>query len=426
MLAVLCALALAAIPDLVFAEQDGSSLAAILDLPRGRVFVGQGIEARLVVAAGARPPSVSIAPGDGVDVVRLGGVEVQPRSSTEIGAVRNVVNMYRFPLRIIPRKDGPLAIPAIRVEVDGRTGVVPPRTIKALAPPPAGRTSAFLGGVGAVAATAEARPAAIRLGESFEYRITLDGPGSIGSVKPASIPSVRRLAPGWRVEHLPPESVVEPPSRTFRVQVRPDQPGAFNLGPFLVSTLDPASGTYRTTAANGVTIRVVDVAVFDAGSLGVDRNRGRSSPWPRLAVASGLIGSALLVLIARYRSARSRTVKPARVARELIARLPRSSDRTDLVKAATAALAEFLGKVGGRPPGVLTPQEASRWTGSLSGRSDLADAAAVLVASCDQTLYASGGTASLGDDPFELAVFVLKGLGESSGVGKPREAPGTA
>ena len=426
MLAVFCALVFAATPDLVFAEQDGASLAAILDLPRGRVYVGQGIEARLVVAAGARRPTLTIARGDGVEVLRLPGVEVQPRSSTEIGAVRSVVNMYRIPLRIIPRKDGPLTIPTIRVEVDGRTGVVPPRTIKALAPPSAGRTATFLGGVGTVTATAEARPVAIRLGESFEYRITLDGPGSIGSVQPASIPAIRQLAPGWRVERLPPEGVVDPPSRTFRVQVRPDRSGSFNLGPFLVSTLDPASGTYRTTATNGVAIRVVDVAVFDGASVEVAQIRGRSALWPGVTMAGGLIASAVLVLIARYRSARLGTVNPARVARELIARLPRSSDRSATVRAGTAALADFLGRVGGRPPGVLTPQEASRWAGTLSGRSDLADAAAVLVASCDHTLYANGGAPSVGDDPFDLAVFVLKGLGESSEVEKPREAPGTA
>ena len=426
MFAILGALVLAAMPDLVFADQDGPTLAAILDLPRGRVYVGQGIEAWVVVAAGAQPPTLSIGKADGVEVLRIGGIEVQARSSTEIGAVRNVVNTFRLPLRILPRKDGPVATPAIRVQVEGRAGVVPPRTIMVLAPPAAGRSAAFLGGVGTITATAEARPTAVRLGESFEYRVTLDGPGSIGSVEPASIPALRRLAPGWRVERLPPEGAVDPPSRTFRIRVRPDLPGTFNLGPFLVSTLDPTSGTYRTTATNSVTIRVVDVPVFDGASIKVAQHQGRSPLWAGLVMASGLIASALLVLIAKYRAARSRTVDPARVARQLIARLPRDADRSGAVNAATAALAEFLGRVGGRPPGVLTPQEASRWAVQLSGRSDLAEAASRLVASCDQTLYANRAPTSSKDDVLGLAVFVLEGLGESSEVEKPREAPGTA
>src|SRR4051812_39385183 len=88
--------------------RDDAPLRPTLDLPAGRPYVGQPIEASLRVVAGATRPGLTVAPNRDFDVYPLNGVEVRPLSSTSIGRAREVTNAYRIPLRFVPKRAGSL------------------------------------------------------------------------------------------------------------------------------------------------------------------------------------------------------------------------------------------------------------------------------------------------------------------------------
>ena len=352
---------------------------ASLIVPRGRHYVGEPIRAVVQVVAGADRPFLKLGSSDAVDVAALGGVEVHVRSSSTIGTATETTNLYRFPVRIVAKRAGTHAVPTIRATVDGREVAATPAKITALVPPAAGRTSTFLGGIGRATATAEARPDSVRLGDSFEYRLTLEGPGSVGS----DAPTVSHE--GWRVDPLPADSVVDPPSRTFRYRVRPDRPGPATIPPVRIATFDPASLTYQTTAANGVKLRVVDVAEFDPSRVTVSK---ADPPRGRTAMAFGAAGLAVAAAslrLAKWRARRARRVNLARIAVALADGLRTSRGHGDAVN---AALAEFFRVGGGRPPGALTPGEAADAALAMTDSEGLARRAAKLVAACDESAYA--------------------------------------
>jgi len=420
-----------AIPSVMFltaclaiAQEPRSSLPISIELPRGRVYVGQAVDARLVIVAGAATPTISLGATDAVSLVALGRVEVTPRSSTTIGRATETTNVYRFPIRIVPKRAGTHSLPPIRAAVEGRTGILPPRTITAMVPPPSGRTSTFLGGIGRVEASVEVQPDSIRLGETFELRLRLDGPGSVGSAEPIAAAVLGRDGARWRSELLLSDVVAEPPSRTFRYRVRPDRAGTVTIPPFRVSTFDPASSTYQTTATRAVRIRVVDVPSFNAESVAIPTvaRRGRGG---LIAAIVALAGSGLGIAFVRWRIRQRGKIDPAKVASRLIAGLPETDDRTTIGAAVNVALAEFLHVVADRHPGAITPGEARASVHDLTGADDLAERAENLVELCDRSLYAEDGR---GRDPGTVraeAIALLKAMASGRTSREPREAPGT-
>lgn len=411
-----------------FGDQSDPPLPVRVEIPAGRVYVGQAIEARVLVTAGSVPPKLTFGNVPAVDVVALGGVEVVPRASTSIGTRTETTNLYRFPVRIVVRRSGTHPLPQIRASIDERTGIATSRSITAVVPPSAGRTSTFLGGVGRMAVRVEAVPESMRLGESFELRIRLDGPGSISSVEPSASAVLGRDGASFRVESLPAEVAVNPPSRTFRYRVRPDRAGLTTIPPFRVSTFDPASSTYQTFLGNAVRMRVVDVPAFDERDLTTPPitgpGRGRTIAGVLAGIALALAG--VVVAFARWKLRRDRWVNPSRTSAHLIAGL-RSLDEDDRIgEAVVASLATYLNLVGGRPPGALTPEEARRSVIDLTGSSELGQRAARLVADCDRTLYAGGREAGSEGSVRESAIRLLAELADVAPRAKPREAPGTA
>lgn len=397
-----------------------------LELPRGRIYVGQAVEGRVTVIAGASRPALLVDPGRDVEVISLGQRDVQPLASSSIGTASTITNRYGFAIRVVPKRAGPLALPPIRVTVDGRTGTMPPRTIVATAPPSAGRTAAFLGGVGPIEVRAEAQPTSIRLGEAFEYGLTLSGPGAIGSSEP---PTLAPANPGWRVEHLPEESVVNPPSRTFRARIRPDRPGDAAVPAHIVSTLDPETGTYRAGASGAVRVRVVDVPNFDANEIVAPETSGRQRRLAGIAalVAGGLmLASGGIIVALRRRVLRRGRFDPRQFAERAIARLTQEPDAA-FGRMANRDIATLLERLGGRPDGEVTPEDARVWVLKIFGNAGLADRAALAVQQCDRLLYAGASPESAAPEARRQFCDLLSALSHSAiDAEKPREAPGTA
>ena len=114
------------------------------------------------------------------------------------------------------------------------------------------------------------------------------------------------------------ESVVEPPARTFRYRLKPVRSGVQTVGPILVSSLDPVSSTYRTTATKAITVRVIDVPNFDTAILpSVDV----SDRVPGLTIMAtlGLLFALSLIGLAKFRHAQRSRLRPSRLAAELVA-----------------------------------------------------------------------------------------------------------
>lgn len=412
-----------------FPTAEERPIRASWEIARGPIYVGQGVEAHLNVVASATRPTTEMPKTESLDLVPLSGIEVRPLAATGIGDVVEVTNAYRIPVRIVPRRAGKLILPPIRIEADGRMGTVPPRTIAVRAAPTLGRTSAFLGGVGTVVASAEARPSAVRVGDPFEYRITLEGPGAVGSVGPPRLDGLDRLGLGIRVEPQPDEATVEPPRRTFRFRLRPIRAGDAAIPPFRVSWLDPATGSYRVTATRSVPIRVVDVPEFDPARVAFPDVSGRRANRAVAAAGVGLAGLLLaggVLLFAKWRTAKSRKVNPRRIADGLASRVAGIEDPDSLVVAANEAVVEFFNAVSGRPPGVLTPGEARAWAKALTGRDDDAERAERLIAILDRWRYGEDHNLAAEEEPRAMTITLLKDLGKYSEAGKPREAPGTA
>lgn len=409
--------------------QDAPPVAPTWELARGPYYAGQGIEARIRTVAGGTKPVVAVPTFPGADVVLLPGVEVRPLTASAIGNTVARINEYRIPVRIVPRQSGRVVIPALKIEADGREQVLPSRSLTILAPPNVGRPATFLGGIGRIDAVAEIRPISVRVGDAFEYRIRLEGPGSIGSTGRPNVSGLDRLGLGLRLDPLAPEVAVDPPSRTLRFRVRASVAGSRSLPPFLVSWLDPISRTYMTTASRAVSIRVVDVPEFRPGDLDLPATRSGRGSWTLWMIALGLGGLIVatgLITWARRRATTRRHAHPRTLATELIRRLERVDDAGTLPLEANRSLVEFLERIAGRTPGVLTPGDASAWVAAMGGTEALAASSARLIAICDRTLYGASPGDATGEELRTLAIAVLRDLGNRPGGEKPREAPGTA
>lgn len=396
-----------------------------LEIPRGPYYVGQSIDAKVAAIAGAARPTLSLGTSANFELVALGGVEVMPLASSTIGNATSKTNLYRFPVRIVARRAGnALVLPSIQVSTDEGKRTVAPRTLSVATPPSDGRTGAFLGGVGRVKSVAAVEPPSIRLGETFEYRLKLEGAGSLGSTVPlaGAILGANTTA---RVDVLPIDRTFEPPTAVIRLRIRPDRPGMFSIPPFLVATFDPATRKYQTTASNGVGVRVVDVPNFDPGlakSMPVRASGGT------VAIGAGLAGlafAASLLCWSRFRRNRSQDVDPRAVAEDLVCWLSAEGDES-IGRGASFVLAEFFRRVGERPPGVLTPDEARGWSLQLGGPTTLADRVAGVIASSDRQLYGAWNPATDAADVRAAVCEILRELAACARLEKPREAPAAA
>ena len=101
LLLVACALAICR-----SGEQQSEPVPVRLEIPGGRLFAGQAVEASLVVEGDSNLPILLIGKAESIGIVPLGRVEVHPRSASAIGEKSEITNIYRFPVRLIARKPG--------------------------------------------------------------------------------------------------------------------------------------------------------------------------------------------------------------------------------------------------------------------------------------------------------------------------------
>ena len=424
LLLVACALAICR-----SGEQQSEPVPVRLEIPGGRLFVGQAVEASLVVEGDSNLPILLIGKAESIGIVPLGRVEVHPRSASAIGEKSEITNIYRFPVRLIARKPGTWPLPAIRTTVDARIGVVPNRLITVLAPPSIGRTSAFLGGVGPLRVTSEVQPETVTRGEPFEFRLRLEGPGSINSVEPPNVLGRDRNRVSWQVDSLPPESTLEPPTRTFRFRVVPDRAGVLSIPPIRISTFDPVTGTYQTTASKAVPIQVIEVPAFDATQLG-PRPRLSSRPsklvWVVMSGSAGLIFAGCLRFYAQIYASRKLRITPHALAKTLISQIQCARGLKATSESVMSSLCEFFGRMADRAPGAMTPEEAHELANSFSSLPELADQVARVVRLSDHALYAKEGQEESEAELRTLATVVLCQLGTSTNAGVRREASAAA
>jgi hypothetical protein len=423
-LLVACALALCRL-----SEQESEPVPPRLDIPAGRLYAGQAVEAFLLVEGDSNLPILSIGKGDGIGIIRLGSVEIRPRSASGIGEKTEIKNTYRFPVRLIARKPGTWPLPAIRATVDARTFAVPGRSLTIFAPPSNGRTSAFLGGVGSLRAISEVRPETVSFGEPFEFRLRLEGPGSIGSTEPSSVLGRDRDRATWRVEPLPPESTIDPPSRTFRFRINPDRSGAHSIPPLRISTFDPVTSSYQTTATKAVPIRVIDVPGFDSRQLGPEpwvKSPSSKLVWVVLSGSAGLALAGCLLAYVRFRASRKLRISPRTLAETLISQIQCARGLKETSESVMSSLCEFFGRMADRAPGAMTPEEASELTLSYSGSQEIANQVAQTVRLSDQALYAKERQEESEAELRSLATEVLRQLGTSTIAGMRREASAAA
>jgi hypothetical protein len=403
------------------AGQSSEPLQVRAEVAPSRHFAGQGFELVVAVVAADMRPRVDLPQLAGARVWMI-GTEFRPISASSIGPTVAQENLFLTRLRVVANRAGALEIPAIRAQLDNRSGRSRPLHLTIERVPLEGRPAEFLGGIGPFSLLAEAVPKLARVGQEIEFRIKVSGPAAWGITGRPELRHYERLTPRLTIAPRADEVTDEPPSRTFVYRIRLTRAGELVLPPVAIAAFDPAIGRYITRVTPGVPIRAVAVAAFDPSRLnmGESRSGARLSTW--LAWAAWVLSATALVAAFRLVSrVRSRLRQAARqgpaAARRHAARLARSldsrrhrfdrksiSEHDQLVGTDRAPTSSFQAarivsegmirylELGmGRPPGALTPDEASESIAHLTGSDDLAEHARQLTAWCDVAMYRNVG-----------------------------------
>jgi hypothetical protein len=365
----------------------------LAQVPAKSYYVGQAIELRIGAEAGTERPQV-VPPSIPDIEISLIDNTLSPLGATGIGSQTSERNLFITRFRLIPHHAGLLRIPPVRVRLGARSGVSHPLSIPVQSLPPAGRTSAFLGGVGPFEVTAEASPSTLRVGQDFLYTVLVSGPAARGMSRGPDLSRLEKLALGLQVEPLTPSAVDSPPSRAFRFRIRATHAGTAALPPVLIAALDPETAHYVTKATPKVSIRVVDVPRFDPTALDYPNPPAiaPSTPGPwrwsreRLAALAGvvLVPALVIALVAAIRRGRN---DPGRVLVRSARRLDPRQGAAATARRITDSLAEYLERSHGRPRGALTPVEARSAIALGTQDTHLGERSARLVAACDRARY---------------------------------------
>jgi hypothetical protein len=370
-----------------------------------RYFVGQAIEVRVGIVAQGERPKVFPPRVEGAEITKVDEAFRQIGVSG-IGDSVSESNLFLSRFRVIPSRPGPLSIPPFHARVDARSGASKPIGLDIQPLPSQGRPASYLRGVGRLGAKAEAVPSSVRVGQTFDYRLILDGPGARGATQWPLLTEFEAIK-GLKVEPSSTDVVADPPSRIFHVKIRPTLPGDLALPSIPVATFDPALRRYIETRAPSVSVRVVDVPRFDPASLEasvpkIDAHAPVQKVIPMLvaSLVAGVGTSVLVILLARLGTA-------PRVSAKRWARALRTAvDPSGVAGRVTSALASYLSTTTGASTGQLTPEEASRGIERAVGDASLAEQAGLLIERCDRARFgldpeAASGLATEAADFFD-------------------------
>jgi hypothetical protein len=388
------------------------------EVGRGPYFVGQGIEFRIRVAGQRRPPRIELPTIPHARAWHI-GTDTRPISRSGIGSIVAEENVFIVRFRVVPTRPGMLQIPSVPVHVEERTERSQSLKVEILPVPAAGRPAAFLGGVGRFTLRAEVSASAVRVGQEFDFRITVSGPAAWGMTEPPELTHYDRVPLGLRIRTGPTQTNNEPPQRTFTYHLRPSRPGEAVLPPISIASFEPTLSRFMTQATPSVPIHVVAVLPFDPGTIddgslsrpvrpSVD---GRWIAWSLSAFALAAAYTTLTAVRKRLRSRRLARESAARhfaagLARSLSldgflpgiavfqgssARVPSNDDAEGPLRPAARRvrdlLIHYLELGAERPRGALTPDEASKGVALVSRSVDLGTKAGRLMASSDRVLY---------------------------------------
>ncbi len=353
-------------------------------VPKDVHYVGQGIDVRVGVVAEGERPRITPPKVDGADVEAV-DTAFRPVGVSGIGDVTSETNVFVTRYRVTPSRPGGFTIPPFVARLGERRGASAPIRLTIRAVPPEGRPASYLRGVGPIEARAEAALASVRVGQMFEYRLVLSGPGARGSTQWPILPEFDRLK-GLRIEPAGTDVVADPPMRTFRYRARALEPGTLTLPAVAVATFDPKMSRYVETRAPSTAVRVVDVPRFDISTLPeipVEPRFSAVGRWAWAVPAVLIAASWLLVADVRRRTSARRWAR--RIARGLASTSPE-----ELAARVASGLKGYLARASGHLGGELTPDEAANEVGRAVDDPDLAERARLLVERSDHARFGHG------------------------------------
>ncbi|MHC5539731.1 hypothetical protein ACYOEI_16050 [Singulisphaera rosea] len=375
--------------------QDSGALRVRSQVSKGPYYVGQEILVEVETVAESERPRIVPPKVTGADL-HLADTSLKPITTSAIGDFVMEKISYRSKFRVVPKSAGLLIIPPFSAKWGERSGSSRLLRLSILDVPSIGRPPSYLGGVGPITLEAETLPASVRLGQSFEFRIAVKGPGSRGMSRSPVLERFDRVPLGLRVERKPVEAVAEPASRVFRYRIRPTRTGTATLPPVAISTFDPQTARFLTRVTSGLSVRVADVPRFDPSTLNYEPIVSRSSTRAA-GFAAGIAAASTIVLLVvgwivyRQFSSRRRDWATRRVLTHLTRRLDESASAEDVGRRITEGLAEYLHLRIRRPRGALTPEEACAGFSKAEGDEAIGGSAERLVAHCDRAQYSGYG-----------------------------------
>ena len=236
------------------------------EVGRGPYFVGQGIEFRVSVAGGRHQPKIELPTIPSARVWQI-GIDSRPISRSEIGSIVGEENVFVTRFRVVPTRPGTLQIPSVRVPVEERLGRSQILKVEVLPVPAVGRPASFIGGIGRFTVRADVSASSVRVGQEFDFRITVSGPAAWGMTEAPDLTRYDRIPLGLRIRSGPTQTKDEPPERTFTYHLRPTRPGGAVLPPISIAAFEPALSRFMTQVTPTVPIRVIAVSPFDPATI---------------------------------------------------------------------------------------------------------------------------------------------------------------
>ena len=164
--------------------------------------------------------------------------------------------------------------------------VTTPRTDLIVKPLPAPAPAGFSGAVGKFTLDSKIVPATAAVGEPITWTLTLDGTGNwpdVAGLPPRSVSKDFRIVQP-QAKRANKGNALFDASITEDIVLIPTKPGAYTLGPVVLTVFNPSTGAYDTLSTKPVTIQIAAPATDHSGVTG--QSDRLSSPRPASEAAA--------------------------------------------------------------------------------------------------------------------------------------------